>query len=148
MWEQGKKDNPKPESMIPQVVTGFNGLLERFRAQQAESEHQSLCLDVLSDAVERMREKSLDLRSKADGLRSAQRMLSHRIVRVLCKQEILRRYSQSLGREEEELLAPMFSRLCRTVGIPVVAGLDLLVAKNEAPQPAGECPNKVVMVPI
>ncbi|CAG0920171.1 unnamed protein product [Notodromas monacha] len=115
-WEQGKKDNPDPANKLPQVLTGFDGLLERFRLQGIETQRQEAELDAVEQNIEEMVRKHSLLKTKADDLRIAQERFSLKVLRVLVMQEMVRKCGQGLKKEEEELLGPWISNLYAEIG--------------------------------
>lgn len=102
VWEQAKRDNPDPKTLIPVPMIGFSELRNRLRLQDEMSKQHQSRLDVskhfhttqsytikqydviqiLSKKLHDMQQEQVSLQSKSDKYKRKLLELSHRLLQV------------------------------------------------------------------
>ncbi|OON19635.1 hypothetical protein X801_04494 [Opisthorchis viverrini] len=103
IWHQACIDNPFPDRTIPVPLIGFTDLRRRKLDQIAFSRQQSSVLKQIGDLVEELKTGQLTLHQKIAQLKRKQIEISHRVLKVLRRQEVHRRAGFAISADEETL---------------------------------------------
>lgn len=103
MWKQAITDNPDSTKFIPVPIVGFNELKWRIECQEKETETHRLYLANVQKDLTELKQKHIDATATIMGHKRKLADLSHRILRIIVKQEITRKIGVALTPEEEEL---------------------------------------------
>ncbi|XP_043195038.1 nucleoporin p54-like isoform X2 [Amphibalanus amphitrite] len=103
IWEQAKKDNPDPKAMIPVPMIGFNELHRRTQCQEQENVNQQRRLDLIASDIADLQKTQAATAARLSQLKRANLELSHRVLQVLVRQEMVRKQGWSIQPHEERL---------------------------------------------
>lgn len=103
MWEQAKQDNPDPKKFIPVPIVGFNGLRQRLKCQEQETAGHSLYLGKVEKDISGLRQRHSSTSAKVMEHRRKLIELSHRVLKIIVKQESTRKMGTVLSSEEEAI---------------------------------------------
>ncbi|PAA65017.1 hypothetical protein BOX15_Mlig014252g2 [Macrostomum lignano] len=103
VWQQARRENPDPESLLPVPLVGLEQAQARMSAQRAQCQAQQRLLGTLAARCERLRVEQAASSARLDAAKRRQLELGRRAVRLLCRQESARRPGQTLLPREEQL---------------------------------------------
>ncbi|XP_064405289.1 nuclear pore complex protein Nup54-like [Halichondria panicea] len=103
LWEQSKKDNPDPEKYIPVPIVGSSALLARMKHQDQESKQQQSRLEILTDELAQLKRSHTTAMARVAEFKRKLSNLSHRVLRLMVAQEVLRKSGFSVHPDEEQL---------------------------------------------
>ncbi|XP_052894560.1 probable nucleoporin Nup54 isoform X1 [Anopheles moucheti] len=103
MWEQAKIDNPDPKRFIPVPMIGFQDLKWRIKCQENETEIHASYLAKVEKEIAELKQRHMNTTAKIAEHRRNFAELSHRILRVIVKQESTRKLGLALSPEEEAI---------------------------------------------
>nr|XP_029709804.1 probable nucleoporin Nup54 [Aedes albopictus] len=101
MWQQAKIDNPDPKRFIPVPMIGFQELKWRIKCQEGETDIHVSYLDKVEKEIEQLKQRHTNTTAKIMEHRRKFAELSHRILRIIVKQESTRKMGFGLLPEEE-----------------------------------------------
>ncbi|XP_053672613.1 probable nucleoporin Nup54 [Anopheles nili] len=101
MWEQAKMDNPDAKRFIPVPMIGFQDLKWRIKCQENETEIHASYLAKVEKEITELKQRHMNTTAKIAEHRRNFADLSHRILRVIVKQESTRKLGLALSPEEE-----------------------------------------------
>lgn len=105
LWEQAKKDNPDPGSMLPVPMVGFGELRRRLKLQEQQSALHRSRLDIIQADISQLQLAQAKTTSRIEEYKRKHLDLSHRVLKVMAKQEALRRMGFGITADEEQLRA-------------------------------------------
>nr|XP_002127610.1 nucleoporin p54-like isoform X2 [Ciona intestinalis] len=114
IWEQAKLDNPNTKNLIPVPMIGFSELRNRLRLQEMMAKQHQMRLDILSKGLHDVQQQQASTQSKVEQYKRKLLELSHRVLKVMINQEIIRKAGYAIQPEEEQLrvhLESMFNEL-------------------------------------
>ncbi|KAL8558456.1 hypothetical protein ACOMHN_052273 [Nucella lapillus] len=103
LWRQAKLDNPDPENLIPVAMVGFRELQQRLKHQEEETKLHQQRLDVVAGDLSQLQTQHSQTLAKLDDYKRKHLELSHRLLKVVVKQEICRKLGYAVQVEEEML---------------------------------------------
>ncbi|KAJ6635578.1 putative nucleoporin Nup54 [Pseudolycoriella hygida] len=103
MWKQAKHDNPDPKKFIPVPIIGFSELNWRIKCQEAETDIHYQYMSKLQKDIEELKQRHASTTAKMMEHRRKLADLSHRILKIIVKQEITRKLGVGMTPEEEIL---------------------------------------------
>lgn len=103
MWRQAIADNPNPKMFIPLPLVGFNDLKTRLTSQENETAIHTTYLDKLEKDIGELKQRHANTSSKITEHRRKFAELSHRILKIIVKQESTRKAGVSLTPDEENI---------------------------------------------
>ncbi|GAB0087985.1 NUP54 [Sergentomyia squamirostris] len=109
MWRQAIEDNPDPTSLIPIPMIGFQELKWRTKCQESEIELHNQYLAKVTKDLENLKQRHTSSTTKIMEYRRKFSELSHRILKIIVKQEITRKIGVTMSPEEEMLRSKLES---------------------------------------
>ncbi|CAD7078421.1 unnamed protein product [Hermetia illucens] len=103
MWKQAKIDNPDSQKFIPVPMIGFNELKWRIKCQEKETEAHNQYLSKVEKDLTELKQRHAATTARIMEYRRKLAELSHRILKVIVKQESTRKVGMALSPEEEVL---------------------------------------------
>ncbi|XP_011294698.2 probable nucleoporin Nup54 isoform X2 [Musca domestica] len=103
MWRQAKLDNPDPTKFIPVPMIGFNDLKWRIKCQENETQTHTLYLRKVENDLAELRQRHTAATAKIMEYKRKLAELSHKILKIIVKQECTRKVGLALTPEEENL---------------------------------------------
>jgi len=103
LWKQAQADNPNPEKLIPVPMVGFKALQARANAQETQAKAQAGRLDSIAGSIADLQKKATDTQAALSECKRRQVELSHRVLRVLVRQESTRKTGFTITQQEELL---------------------------------------------
>lgn len=103
MWQQAKIDNPDPKRFIPVPMIGFQELKWRIKCQESETDLHVSYLAKVEKEIEQLKQRHTNTTAKIMEHRRKFAELSHRILKVIVKQESTRKMGLALSPEEEQI---------------------------------------------
>lgn len=103
MWKQAISDNPDPKKFIPVSLIGFNDLKSRLSCQENETSNHMGYLAKLEKDVGELKQRQSSTTAKMIEHRRKFAELSHRILKIIVKQESSRKAGIALTPEEEAI---------------------------------------------
>lgn len=103
LWQQAILDNPDPERMIPVPMIGFKELHKRLKYQDQQTKLHQQRLDLIAQDLTEFQNKRSNMLAKLDEYKRKQLELSHRLLQVIVKQEIIRKQGFAIQVDEEQL---------------------------------------------
>ncbi|XP_023307152.2 probable nucleoporin Nup54 isoform X1 [Lucilia cuprina] len=103
MWCQAKLDNPDAAKFIPVPMIGFNELKYRIKCQENETEMHALYLRKVENDLSELRQRHTAATAKIMEYKRNLAELSHKILKIIVKQECTRKVGLALTPEEEAL---------------------------------------------
>ncbi|XP_078325734.1 nuclear pore complex protein Nup54-like isoform X2 [Crassostrea virginica] len=103
LWQQAKLDNPDPDNLVPVPMIGFKALHQRLKHQEQQTQAHQQRLDLISEDLESLQQKQVNMLAKLEEYKRKHIQLSHRLLQVIVKQEISRKMGYSIQAEEEQL---------------------------------------------
>lgn len=101
MWKQAIEDNPDSTKFIPVPITGFPELKWRIKCQETETETHLCYLSQVEKDIGELKQRHSNTSAKIMDHRRKYAELSHRILKIIVKQESTRKMGVSLSPEEE-----------------------------------------------
>lgn len=101
MWKQAIVDNPDPKRFIPVPLVGFNELKWRITCQENETNTHNNYLAKMEKEISDLKQRHSNTAAKILEHRRKFAELSHRILKIIVKQESTRKIGLSLSPEEE-----------------------------------------------
>ncbi|CAH1714878.1 unnamed protein product [Chironomus riparius] len=101
MWRQAISDNPDSKKFIPVPLVGFNDLKGRLACQENETSNHMNYLSKLEKDISELKLRHTNTTSKITEQRRKLAELSHRILRIIVKQESTRKAGLALTPDEE-----------------------------------------------
>ncbi|XP_058461582.1 probable nucleoporin Nup54 [Malaya genurostris] len=101
MWQQAKIDNPDPKRFIPAPMIGFQELRWRIKCQESETDIHVSYLSKVEKEIEQLKQRHTNTTAKIMEHRRKFAELSHRILKIIVKQESTRKMGLALSPEEE-----------------------------------------------
>jgi len=101
LWKQAQADNPDPKSLLPVPMVGFRALQARTEAQETQAKAHGSRLDTISADLAQLQKKAADTLAALTQAKRRQLELSHRVLRVLVRQESCRKVGFTITRQEE-----------------------------------------------
>ncbi|XP_022227777.2 probable nucleoporin Nup54 isoform X1 [Drosophila obscura] len=103
MWRQANLDNPDAGKFLPVPMIGFNDLKWRVKCQEQETDTHALYMKKVEGELTELRHRHATASAKILEHKRKLAELSHRILRIIVKQECTRKVGSSLTPEEEAL---------------------------------------------
>lgn len=103
LWKQAREDNPDPTKFIPVPIVGFKELQARIKCQETETETHTLYLQKVQNDLAELKQRHASSTAKILEHKRKLADLSHRILKIIVKQEITRKVGVALSPEEEML---------------------------------------------
>ena len=103
MWRQAIADNPDPKAFIPVPLVGFSDLKARLNCQENETNNHVSYLSKLEHDIGELKQRHANTSAKIMEHRRKYSELSHRILRIIVKQESTRKAGLALTPEEETI---------------------------------------------
>ncbi|KAL7644817.1 UNVERIFIED_CONTAM: hypothetical protein RMT77_004630 [Armadillidium vulgare] len=103
IWEQGKRANPDEKTLLPVPMVGFQELQTRFKAQEEESRLLQGQLDSVAEEVTLLQGKQSKLLSDLQECKRRQILMSHRVLKLVIRQEVTRKMGVPIEQGEEHL---------------------------------------------
>lgn len=101
MWRQAIADNSDPKTFIPVPLVGFNELKSRLTCQENETMNHVSYLSKLEKDIGELKQRHANTSAKVMEHRRKFSELSHRILRIIVKQESTRKAGLALTPDEE-----------------------------------------------
>jgi nuclear pore complex protein Nup54 len=101
MWRQAIADNPDAKKFIPVPLVGFNDLKSRLACQETETSSHMSYLAKLDKDISELKLRHSNTATKITERRRKLAELSHRILRIIVKQESTRKAGLALTPDEE-----------------------------------------------
>jgi nuclear pore complex protein Nup54 len=101
MWRQAIADNPDPKKFIPVPLVGFSDLKTRLTCQENETANHVTYLAKLEKDIGELKQRHANTSAKIMEHRRKFSELSHRILRIIVKQESTRKVGYTLTPDEE-----------------------------------------------
>ncbi|XP_063706602.1 probable nucleoporin Nup54 [Culicoides brevitarsis] len=103
MWNQAREDNPDPKKFIPVPMIGFNDLKWRIKCQENETDAHALYLQKVEKDLNALKQRHANTSAKIMEHRRKLSELSHRVLKIIVKQESTRKMGIGLSAEEEAI---------------------------------------------
>lgn len=107
IWEQAKLDNPNPDKLVPVPMVGFAEIHSRLKRNEQEAELHQLAQDMIASDIVQLQNNLTNMVAKAEQAKRRQTELSHRLLKVIVKQEIHRKHGYAIQADEELLRAQL-----------------------------------------
>jgi len=101
LWKQAQADNPDPKKLLPVPMIGFRALQSRTVAQDQQAKAQAGRLDTIAGNISELQKKATDTQAALTEAKRRQLELSHRVLRVLVRQESTRKVGFTITQQEE-----------------------------------------------
>ena len=101
LWKQAQADNPDPSKLLPVPMVGFKALQERTAAQEAQAKAHGGRLDTISTDLAELQKKAANTLAALTEAKRRQLELSHRVLKVLVRQESTRKVGFTITQQEE-----------------------------------------------
>lgn len=109
LWKQAQLDNPDPKAFIPVPIIGFKALQQRTKIQEVQSKAHQGRLDCIAEDISRLQKQHQNTLAALAQAQRRQLELSHRVLKVLVKQESTRKNGFTITQEEEQLRSQLES---------------------------------------
>ncbi|XP_030557703.1 probable nucleoporin Nup54 [Drosophila novamexicana] len=103
MWRQANLDNPDASQFIPVPMIGFSDLKWRVKCQEQETFTHALYLKKVEGELQELRRRHASATARIMEHKRKLAEMSHRILRIVVKQECTRKVGSTLTPEEEAL---------------------------------------------
>ncbi|XP_065583346.1 nuclear pore complex protein Nup54-like [Artemia franciscana] len=117
LWRQAVNSNPDKDRYLPVPVISFEALAGHSKSLQAETERQGKKLDEFASELAKMQRGIAEASATINQMKMTELSLQHRLLKVIIKQEYVRRAGIGLTSEEEKLGARLES-LVRELSLP------------------------------
>lgn len=101
MWQQAIADNPDTAKFIPVPMIGFQELKWRIKCQENETDTHLSYLNKVDQEIGELKQRHSNTTAKVLEHRRKFAELSHRILKIIVKQESTRKMGVALSPEEE-----------------------------------------------
>uniref|UniRef100_A0A8C4NCS2 Uncharacterized protein n=1 Tax=Eptatretus burgeri TaxID=7764 RepID=A0A8C4NCS2_EPTBU len=118
IWEQAKADNPDPERLLPVPMVGFSELARRLKLQEQQGALHTARLDLIAEDISQLKGLQAASTAKLAQFKRRHSELGHRLLQVLCKQEVSRH--AGLVRKEEEDLRVRLEAIAAELNTPTL----------------------------
>uniref|UniRef100_UPI00358F6386 nucleoporin p54 isoform X2 n=1 Tax=Myxine glutinosa TaxID=7769 RepID=UPI00358F6386 len=118
IWEQAKADNPDPERLLPIPMVGFSELARRLKLQEQQGTLHTARLDLIAEDISQLKGLQAASTAKLAQFKRRHSELGHRLLQVLCKQEVSRH--AGLVRKEEEDLRVRLEAIAAELNTPTL----------------------------
>eukprot|EP00088_Acartia_fossae_P035951 TRINITY_DN370_c0_g1_i6.p1 TRINITY_DN370_c0_g1~~TRINITY_DN370_c0_g1_i6.p1 ORF type:complete len:633 (-),score=194.92 TRINITY_DN370_c0_g1_i6:154-2052(-) len=103
LWKQAQDDNPNPKVYIPVPLLGFKSVMQRIKLQEDQAKAHQGRLDCIADDISSLQKKHQATVAALEEAKRRQLELSHRVLKVLVRQESTRKHGFTITPEEERL---------------------------------------------
>ncbi|XP_061419770.1 LOW QUALITY PROTEIN: nucleoporin p54 [Lethenteron reissneri] len=103
IWEQAKIDNPDREKLIPVPMVGFKELHQRLKSQEEMTKLHQSRLEIIGEDILELKKLQTSTLAKSQQYKRKQLELSHRLLQVVTKQEVMRKSGCAIQSDEEQL---------------------------------------------
>lgn len=103
VWQQAILDNPDPKRLIPVPMIGFAELNRRLKCQEEETRVHQGRLNMIANELCELQKNHTNAEAKISELKCKHLELSHRILKVMVRQEIGRKLGLAVQADEEQL---------------------------------------------
>ena len=103
LWKQAQDDNPNPKVYIPVPLLGFKSVMQRIKLQEDQGKAHQGRLDAIADDISELQKKHQATVAALEESKRRQLELSHRVLKVLVRQESTRKHGFTITPEEERL---------------------------------------------
>ena len=103
LWKQAQDDNPNPKVYIPVPLLGFKSVMQRIKMQEDQGKAHQGRLDAIADDISELQKKHQATVAALEESKRRQLELSHRVLKVLVRQESTRKHGFTITPEEERL---------------------------------------------
>jgi len=103
MWRQAIADNPDSKVFIPVPLVGFNELKWRLTCQETQTANHMSYLAKVEKEIAEVKQRHANAVAKTMEHRRKYAELSHRVLRIIVKQESTRKAGLALSPEEEAI---------------------------------------------
>jgi len=103
LWKQAQDDNPDPKVYIPVPLLGFKSILQRIKLQEDQAKAHQGRLDCIAEDISSLQKKHQATAAALQQSKRTQLELSHRVLKVLVRQESTRKHGFTITPEEERL---------------------------------------------
>lgn len=103
LWKQAQDDNPNPKVYIPVPLLGFKSVMQRIKLQEDQGKAHQGRLDCIAEDISSLQKKHQATMAALEESKRRQLELSHRVLKVLVRQESTRKHGFTITPEEERL---------------------------------------------
>lgn len=105
LWEQAMRDNPDSEALIPVQAASFQDLYQRLKfAEERTRQHQEALKAVREKLETLQRVHSVEIVAQISQCQQRHKLLVHRLLQLVAKNEVLRAMGIAMRPQEEDLL--------------------------------------------
>merc|ERR1712200_253334 len=101
LWKQAQGDNPDPKVYIPVPLLGFKSILQRIKLQEDQAKAHQGRLDCIAEDISSLQKKHQATAAALQESKRRQLELSHRVLKVLVRQESTRKHGFTITQQEE-----------------------------------------------
>lgn len=103
-WQTAVERNPDPDELVPCPIVGFKALKTRLERQAEQVNESKTLVGRVGGIVGSVRDGSIAIQSRLEQLKRRQAVLSHRLLELMNRVEVLRLMGQPLTRREVLIL--------------------------------------------
>jgi len=103
LWKQAQLDNPDSKTLLPVPMIGFKSLQQRIKSQETQTKSHQGRLDLVAEDIASLQRSHQDTLAALGQAKRRQLELSHRLLKVLVRQESTRKLGFTIQPEEETL---------------------------------------------
>ncbi|XP_046399806.1 probable nucleoporin Nup54 isoform X2 [Ischnura elegans] len=103
IWKQAQLDNPDPRKYIPSATVGVEALRWRLRCQEREARLHGAYVEKAREEVALLKRRNAEAAAALAERMQQSAQLAHRVLRILVRQEAVRKVGVALSPEEEAL---------------------------------------------
>lgn len=103
IWKQAQLDNPDPRKYIPVATVGVEALRWRLRCQEREARLHGAYVEKAREEVASLKRRNAEAAAALAERMQQAAQLAHRVLRILVRQEAVRKVGVALSPEEEAL---------------------------------------------
>ncbi|XP_071443724.1 probable nucleoporin Nup54 [Hetaerina americana] len=103
IWKQAQLDNPDPQKYIPTATVGVEALRWRLRCQEREARLHGAYVEKAREEVASLKRRNAEASAALAERMQQSSQLAHRVLRILVRQEAVRKVGVALSPEEEAL---------------------------------------------